>query len=79
MGSPEVSGLCKGLCIVIKTQPTFIANKGRLTIGSYCNNPTTAAGRMSVDFCLLTDRATLDVVSYKDCHARPPVFASHEL
>ena len=44
MGSPEVSGLCKGLCIVIKTQPTFIANKGRLTIGSYCNNPTTAAG-----------------------------------
>ena len=47
MGSPEVSGLCKGLCIVIKTQPTFIANKGRLTIGSYCNNPTTAAVRRS--------------------------------
>ena len=43
MGNPEVTGLCKGLCIVIKTQPTFIANKGRLTIGSYCNNPTTAA------------------------------------
>ena len=34
---------------------------------------------MSVDFCLLADRAALDIVLYKDCHARPPVLASHEL